>query len=101
VLAYRDHASSASKNHRRMRKQRATVYLKHLARARPDERSRFTAAVRFGMYTFDARLCSQWARQALARGEWTAAACYAARSVRYDLGSAATALKRTIHALRA
>lgn len=100
VLAYRDHQSSASKNYWRMQKQRAAVYRKHIASAQPDELSRFSTAFRFGMYTFDARLCSQWARQAFSRGQWTAALRLASRSARYHLRSAAAALTGTPSALR-
>jgi glycosyltransferase involved in cell wall biosynthesis len=100
VLAYRDNVSSASKQYHGMREQRGEVYRKHMMRARPDELSRFVTAFRFGMYTFDARLCSQWARQAWSRGQWTAALRFAGRSARFHVSSAATALTRMPGAFR-
>lgn len=97
VLAYRDHVASASKNYRRMQEQRARVYRKHLASARAEELGRFEAAVKFGMYTFDAGLCAEWAEQALMQRRWLDALRLTVRSMRYRVRSLRSGLRGLSH----
>ena len=80
VLEYRQHEGNASAHLDLMRRQRSRFYLKNREQLSQNGSATFRRLYAFGMYGYDARLCTRWFRESVRRRELAHAIRYLRRA---------------------